>query len=75
MLRELFGRGNSPEQLELAQQFVEQNRYSGLTRHYDMEAVQENIQSFTSVKVSKSEARNLVNTVRSQNGWEPASHL
>lgn len=69
-----FNHKNTEQDLTVAQEYVERNRYSGLTRHYDVEAVQQCI-SDTGVQVTKQEAKNLVNTVRQQNGWPPAEHL
>lgn len=69
-----FTHKNTEQELAVAQEYVERNRHSGLTRHYDVEAVQQCI-SDTGVNVTKKEARDLVNTVRQQNGWGPAEHL
>lgn len=69
-----FDHKNTEQELAVAQAYVEQNRYSGLTRHYDIQAVQQGI-SKTGVRVTRKEAKDLVNTVRQQNGWEPAEYL
>lgn len=69
-----FNQKNTETDLATAQEYVERNRYSGLTRHYDVEAVQQCI-SDTGVQVTRKEAKQLVNTVRQQNGWGPAEHL
>lgn len=69
-----FTHKNTEQDLAIAQEYVARNRYSGLTRHYDVETVQECI-SGTGVKVTKNEAKDLVNTVRQQNGWGKAKHL
>jgi division protein CdvB (Snf7/Vps24/ESCRT-III family) len=66
---------NRQQELEQAQAFVETQRYSGLTRHYRIESVQENIEYFTDVQVTEQEAKDIVNTVRKQNGWGLAQHL
>lgn len=63
------------ELLVEAQAYVESQRWSGLTRHYSTEAVQENIEMDTGIKVSQDEARAIVNEVRRQNGWGPADYL
>jgi hypothetical protein len=69
-----FTHKSTEGELAIAQDYVERNRYSGLTRHYDVKAVQQCI-SDTGVQVTKKEATDIVNTVRQQNGWDKASHL
>ena len=66
---------NSEEYLHKAQEVVEESRYSGLTRHYDVRGVQDSIEMRSGVRVTKNEAIDLINTVRQQNGWGPAEYL
>ena len=69
-----FGHKNTEQELQTAQGYVEQNRYSGLTRHYDIRGIQDCIAD-TGVKVTKKEAKDIVNAVRQQNGWPEADYL
>ncbi len=66
---------NAEQELAAVQAFVETQRYSGLVRHYRVESVQDNIEYFTGVQVTSEQAKNIVNTVRKQNGWGPATYL
>lgn len=63
------------EDYQQAQDYVESQRFSGLTRHYKLSAVQDSIQRKTGIRPSPVQTVRIVNTVRRQNGWEPADYL
>jgi hypothetical protein len=68
----LFGGQSQPEEsarLVRAEQYVESQWTSGLTRHYDAEGVIDSVQMKTGVVLKPDEAVEVVEKVRARHGW------
>lgn len=73
ILTNLFSNNGHSQRLAQAEQFIEQNAGSGLTKHYDAEGVCENVADFAGVQITREEAMRIVEKVRARHGWAPRS--